>query len=362
MTETARFDARHLRRFTESIFVACGAPVEEAVLISEHLIKANLMGYDSHGIIRISQYVKDVNRGVIIPGAPVTFQKQTDTTAIADCGWNFGQVGASRALQRAIDKARSHNISIIVTQRCNHAGRLGAYTQTAAEQGFVALAFCNSPPGDGHFVAPWGGREGRLSTNPMSFAIPSGKYPPILGDFSTSQTPEGKLRLYLNQKKRLPDGWIMDAAGNPSNDPADFYGPPRGAILPFGGDLGYRGFALGLLVETMGGLLAGVSTIKPQPGNGLCFIVVNVEAFLPKNEFAALTEELRAYLKSCPPAANHREITLPGELDFRLMEERTAHGIPVDPQTWEQICRSAESIGVRWSDFSTKGEAPHGER
>jgi hydroxycarboxylate dehydrogenase B len=353
MSEISRLDAADMKSFSESVFVACGSPSDEAALISAHLIQANLMGYDSHGIIRICQYVKDVKRGVVVPGASVTLKDQTDTTAIVDCGWNFGQVGASRALQCAIDKARNHNISMIVTQRCNHAGRLGAYTQAAAEQGFIALGFCNSPPGDGHFVAPWGGREGRLSTNPMSFAIPCGKCSPILGDFSTSQTPEGKLRLYLNQKKLLPHGWIMDAEGNPSNDPADFYGPPRGAILPFGGDLGYRGFALGLLVEALGGLLAGVSTVKPQPGNGLCFIVVNVAAFLPRREFAALTEELRDHIKSCPPAVNFQEITLPGELDFRLLQERTTHGIPVDPQTWAQICQSAESVGVRWSDVST---------
>ncbi len=352
MPETLRFDASSVKRFTESVFAACGAPPDEAALISEHLIKANLMGYDSHGIIRICQYVADVRNGRIVPGAPVTLKKQTDTTAIVDCGWNFGQVGAYRALQCAIDKARSHHISMVVTQRCNHAGRLGAYTQAAAEQGFIALGFCNSPPGDGHFVVPWGGREGRLSTNPMSFAVPCGTDAPILGDFSTAQTPEGKLRLYLNQKKPLPPGWILDAEGNPSTDAADFYGPPKGAILPFGGELGYRGFALGLLVETLGGLVAGTSSVKPLPGNGLCLIVLNVEAFLPQTELAALTKELRDYVKSCPRAANHSEITLPGEPDFRLSRERSAHGIPVDPQTWEQICQCAESMGVRWPDFS----------
>jgi LDH2 family malate/lactate/ureidoglycolate dehydrogenase len=148
MPETLRFDASDLKRFSEKVFIACHAPGEEAALISEHLIKANLMGYDSHGIIRICQYVKDVKRGVIVPGAPVTFRNQTDTTAIVDCGWNFGQVGAFRALQCAVDKARSRHIAMVVTQRCNHAGRLGAYTQAAAEQGFIALGFCNSPPGD----------------------------------------------------------------------------------------------------------------------------------------------------------------------------------------------------------------------
>jgi len=352
MSETVRVDASRLKRFTERVFVASGSPTNEAALISEHLIQANLMGYDSHGVIRICQYLADVKKGRIVPGAPVTLKNQTNTTAIVDCGWNFGQVGGYRALQCAIEKAQTHHISIVVTQRCGHAGRLGAYTQSAAEQGFIALGFCNSPPGDGHFVAPWGGREGRLSTNPMSFAFPCGAEPPILGDFSTAQTPEGKLRLHLNQGKPLPSGWIVDAAGNPSTDAAAFYGPPRGAILPFGGDLGYRGFALGLLVETLGGLIAGTSSVQPLPGNGLCLIVINVAAFLPPTTFAGLTQELRDYVKSCPPDEKHREITLPGELDFRVLQDRTASGIPIDPQTWEQIRDCAASAGVAWSDTS----------
>ena len=352
MSESPRVDASKLKKFTERVFVASGSPTDEAELVSGHLVQANLMGYDSHGVIRICQYVADVRNRRIVPGAPVTLNHQTDTTAIVDCGWNFGQVGGYRALQCAIEKARNHNISIVVTKRCGHAGRLGAYTQAAAEQGFIALGFCNSPPGDGHFVAPWGGREGRLSTNPMSFAVPCGTEPPILGDFSTAQTPEGKLRLYLNQKKPLPAGWIVDAAGNPSIDAADFYGPPRGAILPFGGELGYRGFALGLLVETLGGLIAGTSSVQPLPGNGLCLIVVNVEAFLPSAKFAGLAHELRDYLKSCPPDENHQEITLPGELDFRVFKERSTLGIPIDPGTWDQICECAVTLGVAWSEGS----------
>ena len=352
MSEALRVDATQLKEFTERVFVASGSPADEAGLVSGHLVQANLMGYDSHGVIRVCQYVADVRNGRIVPGAPVTLNHQTDTTAIVDCGWNFGQVGGYRALQCAMEKARSHNISIVVTKRCGHAGRLGAYTQAAAEQGFIALGFCNSPPGDGHFVAPWGGREGRLSTNPMSFAVPCGTELPILGDFSTAQTPEGKLRLYLNQKKPLPAGWIVDAAGNPSIDAADFYGPPRGAILPFGGELGYRGFALGLLVETLGGLIAGTSSVQPLPGNGLCLIVIKVEAFLPSATFAALALELRDYLKSCPPDGNHREITLPGELDFRVFQERNTLGIPIDPRTWDQVCECAATLGVAWPEGS----------
>lgn len=350
MSESLRVDASRLKKFTQTVFVACGCPPEEATLISHHLIQANLMGYDSHGVIRICQYITDVKKGRIVPGAPITLENSTDTTAIVDCSWNFGQVGGYRALRCAMEKAQTHHISMVVTRRCGHVGRLGAYTQAAAEEGFVALGFCNSPPGDGHFVAPWGGREGRLSTNPMSFAVPGGAEPPILGDFSTAQTPEGKLRLYLNQKKPLPTGWILDAAGQPSTDAGDFYGPPRGAILPFGGELGYRGFALGLLVETLGGLIAGTSSVQPLPGNGLCLIVINVEAFVPSATFVGLTQELRGYVKSCPPDENHREITLPGELDFRVLQDRTALGIPIDLRTWEQISECSASVGVAWPD------------
>ena len=348
MPETLNFNVEDLKEFTARVFFGCGAPHDEALMIADHLVKANLMGYDSHGIIRICQYVPEVRNGRIIPGAPIRLHNETETTAVLDCGWNYGQVGALRAVQCAVDKARDHNTATVVTRRCSHVGRLGAYTQAAAEQGFIAIAACNSPPGDGHFVLPWGGLEGRLSTNPISFAIPCGSDAPILADFSTSQAPEGKIRLYLNQKKSLPNGWIVDAKGNPSNDPADFYGPPRGGILPFGGDLGYRGFALGILMEVLAGLLAGTRTTVPQPGNGLCFIVVNVSAFLSSQEFDGLTKELRDHLKSSPVAPNHKEVVLPGELDFRLLKERTVHGIPIDPNTWEQICLNAESVGVKW--------------
>ena len=108
MSETLRVDAGRLKRFTQSVFVASGSPTDEAALVSGHLIQANLMGYDSHGVIRICQYVADVKKGRIVPGAPITLNNQTDTTAIVDCGWNFGQVGGYRALQCAIEKAQTH--------------------------------------------------------------------------------------------------------------------------------------------------------------------------------------------------------------------------------------------------------------
>jgi uncharacterized oxidoreductase len=339
------FSEEKLLATVTGIFQAGGAPLDEAATVAEHLVTANLMGYDTHGVIRIPQYVGDVKRGVIIPGAAVRIEKETETAAVVDGGWNFGQVAGLRAIEIAMSKARHGGIAMVVTHRSNHAGRLGAYTQKAAEAGFLSLAFCNSPK-EGHFVLPWGGSQARLATNPLSFAIPSGVGFPVLADFATAETTEGALRLYRNLNKPLPAGWIVDPQGKPSTSAADFYGPPKGAILPFGGARGYRGFALSLLVEIMGGLLGGSPILKDQAGNGLAFIVIDPAAFLPPDQFDAMMQELRGYVKSSPPAPGSSEVLLPGEPEAKRIEERRKNGIPLDDTTWEQIRQSALSVNV----------------
>jgi len=348
-SETPRVvPAGPLKKFTAQVFEACGSPAEEAQVIADHLVMASLMRYESHGIIRIPLYVEWVHKKVVQPGAPTSILKETEATAVVDCGWNFGQVGASRATTLAMEKARKSGIACVVTNRCCHVGRLGAYTEMAARNGFLAIAVCNSAK-NGHFVPPWGGREGRLATNPISFAVPDdsgGKI--ILSDFSTAETSEGYIQVYQNSGKLLPDGWIVDSQGRPSNNPDDFYGPPRGAILPFGGQKGYRGYALGLLAEILGGLLGGSQSSENQGRNGFTLIAIDVSAFLPRSEFQSLVHDLRLYLKSSAPAPGFTEVLVPGELDFRIRDERLSDGIPVDETTWGKIGRAAASVGVEW--------------
>jgi hydroxycarboxylate dehydrogenase B len=340
-------EADPLRRFTARIFEAYNSPPDEAMIVADHLVTANLMGYDSHGIIRIPQYLVDIQKEVILPGAPIRLAHESQTTATVDCGWNFGQVGGLRAMEIALAKAKNSQTAAVVARCCNHAGRLGAYTQMAAEQGFFALGVCNSPI-HGHFVLPWGGRKPRLATNPISFAVPCGNGHPIVADFSTAEATEGKIRLHRNLGEPLPGDWIVDAEGQPSRNPADFYGPPMGAILPFGGDKGYRGFALSLLVEILGGLFGGSRTTEDQPGNGLGFLVVNISAFQSPSVFADLSSELRDYIKSSPPSEGVEEVLIPGELDFKTREKRLREGIPVDETTWGQITAAARAVGVEW--------------
>jgi LDH2 family malate/lactate/ureidoglycolate dehydrogenase len=341
------YPENELRKFTRQIFEASGSPAADAAIVADHLVDSNLLGVDSHGLIRIPQYVSEIRKGEIQPAAPVVVAQETETTAAVDCGWNFGQVGAMRAMEVAVAKAGEHHTACVVAQRCGHAGRLGAYTEFAARQGFIALGFCNSPR-HGHFVLPWGGREPRLATNPISFAFPAGGEEPIVADFSTASSPEGKIRVYRDRQKALPEGWIVDAAGKPSTDPASFYGPPMGAILPFGRESGYRGFALGLLVEVMGGALAGLNITVDQPGNGVAFILVDPSAFMPGENFFELIEEMRGYVKSSKPAQGFEEVLMPGEPESRTARHRKLHGIPLDETTWQAILNSAHSLGVEW--------------
>jgi uncharacterized oxidoreductase len=342
---SGRFRAEVVSQLGVKLFHAAGATEPEARATTEALVISSLMGHDSHGVLRIPEYLDAVAEGAIVIGAPQTVERTGAATAAVDCGHGFGAVGAEKAVRVAIEIARDERTACVITRRCNHVGRLGAWVELAANQGFVALATCNSPS-SGHYVLPWGGREGRLATNPIAYAVPSGG-DPIVADFATSVAPEGKIRFYRNQGKAVPDDWIVDAQGQPTNDPNRFYGPPRGGVLPLGGGAGHKGFALSLLVELLGSALAGVSSQDTSSsGNGVCFVVIDPVAFCPAAEFRRLVDETIAYIKSSPPAPGFREVLVPGEMEFRTLRQRRQEGIPVDPATLAALKRHGERLGV----------------
>ncbi|MCL4418101.1 MAG: Ldh family oxidoreductase, partial [Actinobacteria bacterium] len=179
-----------------------------------------------------------------------------------------------------IEKANKNNIAVAASRHCNHIGRLGSYTQRVAQAGLFGFAAVNSSR-HGHFVAPFGGAEGRLATNPLSYAIPA-KGDPILLDSSTSMVSEGKIRVLMHQGKKLPENCILTSDGRPTNIPEEFYKPKKGTILPFGGEMGYKGFGLGLLVEILGSALSGVALTpdgeKDEYINGFFIMAINPKA------------------------------------------------------------------------------------
>ncbi|HEV3021102.1 MAG TPA: Ldh family oxidoreductase [Pirellulales bacterium] len=328
-----------------ALFRAAGAPADYAATVVEHLIESSLMGHDSHGVMRIPEYLDDVAQGKIEPAAPVRIERQSPTTAIVDGGGTFGAVVANRAIDEAIGTAREHRLACLITRRCHHVGRLGAFVERAARNDLIALATCNSPV-YGHMVLPWGGREGRLATNPIAYAVPTDGEP-IVADFATSVAPEGKIRFYRNEAKPLPSGWLLDAEGRPTTDAAALYATPRGGILPLGGAAGHKGFALGLLVEILGAALAGHRSDDPSViGNGVAFIVIDPATFGPLALFKRLVSNTVAYVKSSPPAVGFDEVLVPGELEFRTLRRRSREGVPVDEITWTAIDEHARRLGV----------------
>ena len=339
------FTADYMRQVGVTLLCACGASPEEAAIVADELVEASLMGLDSHGIMRYVQYTEDALSGKIRPGAPIRIVKETDNTAIVDAGSNFGPVSATRMVEIACDKAERHSLSCVVSQNGQHVGRLGSYATKCALRGFVALAVVNSSK-HGHWVVPWGGREGRLATNPLAFAAPTQGRPIVL-DMSTAAIAEGKIRVLRQMGKPVPPGCILTAEGTPTTDPNLFYGPPHGSILPFGAQSGYKGFGLSLMVEILGGLLAGMATSQDHPyGNGLCILAINPDAFCGREQFAALTEDLKAYMLNTLPAPGYERVVMPGQLDDEMREKRLREGIPVAENTWDAIVAVSHKVGL----------------
>jgi uncharacterized oxidoreductase len=337
-------DASRLEATGARIFAAMGAPGSDAAWIAELLVKANLRGHDSHGVIRIPQYWSWVKQGWVDPKSPVTVAMETPVMARLDGGRGFGQVVARRGMQLAIAKARASGLSAVALGNTSHVGRLADYAEMAAREGLIAMLWVNAVHGLN--VAPWGGAARRLGTNPHAVAVPGLAGPAMVLDFATSVVAEGKLKVKKNRKQQAPPGWFIDAKGRPSTDPEVFYGDPPGSLLPAGE---HKGYGLSLAVEILGGILSGSGPAGPGTGplhNGTLMMCLDVARFLSPEEFHAQVTRLLEWVKSAPLAAGATEILVPGEPEARLEAERRRDGIPVEDETWSQIEAVARDLGV----------------
>lgn len=339
-----QFSVESLTGIARSILSGMGATPPDAEVVAEHLVQANLAGHDSHGMIRLPQYFQHAREGKLLPGSSVEIEHETPVAARLNGNWTWGQVAATRATDLAIEKAKTHGVAVVTARQCYHVGRVGVYPLRAAEQGLVAKVWCN-----GHGVvrvAPWGGTEPRLATNPIAIAIPTDQRP-ILVDITTSVVAEGKVRLAKNQGITVPEGWLLDRNGQPTNQPGDLY--EGGSLLPFGGPVGHKGYALALVVDLLGGLLsgAGCGAMPGVPvGNGLFIEVVDPQIFMRRQEYNQRVRQYINYLKNSKPREGVAEILLPGEPELRTEEKRRAEGVELDDETWRQVRDVAGEVGA----------------
>lgn len=339
--------AQDLHSLLRDVFVAVGTPAAGARRVADSLVLSNLVGHDSHGAIRLPQYVRSVRDGAIDPAARTAVERETACTAWMTGNWGWGQIAAWDATQLAVAKAREANLAAVTLHCANHVGRAGEYVEEIARQGMIGLATVNNHGGAVQ-VAPFGGCERRLSSNPVAFAAPTGG-DPILVDMTSSVVAEGKIRVLRNQGKLAPEGWLIDADGNPTQDPNVLYTERPGALMPLGGALGHKGYGLGVLIDIMSGALSGAgcsSLTAPRIGNGMFVQAVRVDAFVSREDYFREIDGLVQSLRSCRPAVGFSEVLVPGEPERRTEKRRRAEGIPVDEETWHQISETAESVGV----------------
>lgn len=339
-------DAGTLERVTRDIFAGWRAPAEDAAWVATLLVRANLRGHDSHGVIRIPHYVRALKAGDVNPTPKIQVVMETPTLAQVDGDLGFGQVVARRGITLAIDKALDQCLAAVTLRRTNHVGRLADYAEMAAARGLIGMLWVNAPMALN--VAPWGGAARRLGTNPHAIAIPGpGGTVAMSHDFATSVIAEGKLKVKFNRGERCAPGIMLNGRGEPATDPREYYADPPGALLPAGE---HKGYGLSLAIEILGGILSGTGVARPPPGpvqNGTLIVCLDPARFLPPGDFHAQVATLFGFVRSAPLAAGAGEILIPGEPEARTERERRAGGIPLDDETWRQIQECAAEVGVR---------------
>lgn len=335
--------ASGLRATGARILETAGADLDEADAVAGSLVGSDVRGVHSHGVIRIPEYVRAMREGRIVAGARPVVAGNLGAVVSLDGRRAFGQLAARDLVVEAIARARLHGISLATLANVSHVGRVGEWVELIAADGYVALAWCNGGDSGGN-VVPFGGREPRLGTNPMAYAVPVAGRPPVVADFSTSIVAEGKVRVFLHDDRELPEGWVLDADGNPTTDPAALY--RGGALLPMGG---HKGFALALLVEILGGILAGAgcASLLESPGNGLVLLTVDPGSTPGGAGFGARVAAVLAAVSSSPAVAGGSGVVIPGDPENEALASRERDQFELAAETWASLVETAASLGLR---------------
>ncbi len=335
--------AERLRKVVCAVFEGGGVPEPVAAQVAHSLVENNLTGHDSHGVLRVTYYVRDLLDGKINPHAEVAVTRETPTTGLLDGNRIFGIVGVRQAMALAIEKARVQNVGLVVIANTHHTGRMGEYVVQAAEAGFIGLVFGRGPA-KGGIVAPYLGTSRALNTNPIAWGVPAKDHPPVFMDYATSVCAQGKISVALDKGQSLPVGWLLNADGEPTTDPQDYF---RGGImLPFGG---HKGYGLGTLVELVASGLTGTAcSMFPDfvPDFATVVMAINIEAFCPLEQFRLMVDTFVATIKAGRKAPGVEEILVPGEPEWNTRAARLRDGLDLPDATWQRIVDAGKLCGV----------------
>ena len=337
-----------LRDLIATLLQRAGAPGGEARAVADHLVDANMLGHDSHGVQLAPRYVEHIEKGTCKPGTRVMCTNDAGAILQFDGARGFGICVGAEAMQKAMDRCATTGVVLMTLRNAHHIGRVGAYAELALKAGYISIHFVNVVDHK-PMVAPFGGREARFGTNPICIGIPGGTHtPPFLLDMATSMIAMGKVMVAHQSGRPVPAHAIIDAQGQPTTDPAQYIGPPQGALLPFGL---HKGYSLMLACELLAGAMTGRDTIQPENPR-LGGIINNMFSFLISpahlGDEAAIRREVDAlvgYVKTAP-AAPGQSIVIAGEPERETHAIRSQNGIPLPPGTLKELERAALHVGL----------------
>ncbi len=352
----AAIDAGSLREAVAAIFAAAGCDTDEGARIARYLVEANLAGHDSHGVIRVPRYVHWLETGTVRAGRSVKTVVDAGPVAVLDGDHGFGQTIGEQAIALAVEKARAFGVAVVGLRNTGHLGRIGDWAERAAAARLVSIHFVNTT-GLGMLVAPFGGTERRMSTNPIAIAVPMPEGPPVVLDCATSLVAEGKVLVAFNGGKPLPDGALIERDGRLSTDPTAIYGAVdstqphdqrtgSGAVRAMGE---HKGSGISVMCELLAGALTGGGCGRPGHKtleNNMLSILLDPARFGTEAMLGPELQRYVAFVRSARAAPGHDRVRLPGEPEEEMRARRRTSGIPLPEKVRASLALTAASLGL----------------
>lgn len=337
--------AEALTRFGTAVLESFGVPAEDAHLLADSLVVAELWGHSSHGMLRLPWYVERLRSGVMTAVTKPEIVMDGGAVTVMDGHHGIGQVLSAKAVELGIARARQHGISAVGVRNSNHFGTAAYFTRMAARQGCVAILATNASPA----MAPWGGKAKRIGTNPWSIAAPAGSRGVAVMDIANTAVARGKIYLAAERGVEIPNTWAADENGVPTTDAQDAI---HGLILPMAG---HKGYVISFMMDVLAGVLTGshfgANVAGPYEANrpsgcGHLLITIDIKSTMPLAEFEQRMETLVDEVKAVPKAHGIEEIFFPGELEDRNTVQLKAAGISLADTTWQSMVKLATETGT----------------
>ncbi|HEY6331290.1 MAG TPA: Ldh family oxidoreductase [Blastocatellia bacterium] len=336
-----------LRAFCEAVFMTLGVESADAQVWADALMEASLRGIDSHGVLVLPMYAAMIEAGGIVASSRIETIYDGGATVLLDGKGGIGFVISARAMDLALERAASFGISFITVRNSNHFGAAGYYAMKSLPRDMVGIALTNASPA----LPAWGGKTRVIGSNAMAVAVPSGRKFPIVYDIAIGAAAGAKVFLMGQKGKAIPDDWMIDKEGRPTNDPGALF--DGGLILPFGG---HKGYGLGIILDVLSGVISGGLFSTQVPGFaqdmakplGAChtFMAIDVSRFLPVDEFKSRVDEMVRNIKASSPVEGIERVYLPGERGFLTREDRLKNGIPLHRKLAQDLCTLAARLSI----------------